>query len=238
MSVTVPTPAAERAAVDELEAELHGHGLEGTKGSQGITRPGVGVPRPDLDRSRPVHLHSHHRLDRAGLLPLGHHHGSSIRRCRQLRRDRCESHDPGVVPEHHRIRHHGRDRAACGRLGPGAACAVQDAQLAADVLPLVTVLPAHPVRGIRLAGDVVPVQPGVRPRQPIPELVRNSGRRLADDGLRGEGRRAAGLRLAELRLHLPAFHRRCRRHPEGGVRGVGARRRDRAGRSSGRSPCR
>ena len=33
MSVTVPTPAAERAAVDELEAELHGHGLDGEEGS-------------------------------------------------------------------------------------------------------------------------------------------------------------------------------------------------------------
>jgi multiple sugar transport system permease protein len=35
MSVTVPTPAAERAAVDELEAELHGRGLDKAKGHKG-----------------------------------------------------------------------------------------------------------------------------------------------------------------------------------------------------------
>ena len=35
MSVTVPTPAAERAAVDELEAELHGHGLREKSGHKG-----------------------------------------------------------------------------------------------------------------------------------------------------------------------------------------------------------
>ena len=48
------------------------------------------------------------------------------------------------------------------------ACAVEDAQLAAVRFPLVALLPADPVRRIRLAGDVLPVQPGVRPRQLVP----------------------------------------------------------------------
>ena len=88
MSVTVPTPAAERAAVDELEAELHGHGLEKKKGHKG-SRVLVWVfLAPTLIGLGLFTFIPDHRLDRAGVLPLGHHHGSSIRRCRQLRRDR------------------------------------------------------------------------------------------------------------------------------------------------------
>ena len=52
------------------------------------------------------------------------------------------------------------------------------------VLPVRALLPADPVRRVRLAGHGVPVQPGLRPCQPGTQHRRHSRRAVADLGVR------------------------------------------------------
>lgn len=58
------------------------------------------------------------------------------------------------------------------------------------------------------------------PDQPVPRPAGDREGRLAHHRLRRQGGRADRLCLAELRLHLPAVHRRCRRHPASGLRSL------------------
>ena len=86
-------------------------------------------------------------------------------------------------------------------------------RVAARVLPLGVLLPADPVGRVGLAGHGVPVQPGVRPRQ-LGALRRRPPRgALADHEVRRRDGGGPGLRVAELRLHVPALHRRAGGHP-------------------------
>ena len=116
---------------------------------------------------------------------------------------------------------------ARGRPRARRAGAVPDADVAARVLPLRVLLPADPVGGVGLAGDGVPVQRGLRPRQPGAERGRPGRRAVADHRDRRRDGGGPGLRLAELRVLVPAVRRRPRLDPAGRLRGVLDRRRDR-----------
>ncbi len=225
MSTT--TPPRERPRQAGRARPRHGPAPRTANGTAQPALAGLDLPGPHHPRHGPVHPDPDRGLRGPGLLPLGHHFGADVRGLRQLLRSGPGPHRPGVLPEHHRVRGGGRGPPAGARPGAGHHGAGEDAGLAARVLPLGLLLPADPVRGLGVHLHAVPLQRAVRRGQLVPVPRGHPRGAVADHAGRVRRRRDPCVRVAELRVLLPAVHRRPGLHSRGDIRSGIDRRRHR-----------